>query len=192
METFQEQPLVSSLNSKMVAAPFNHHQVVVTAQNLMRSLIYPSNIVTIRVSLVSLMPISVFFNLYIASPDTEIHCSKYLLPYRRDRSWVVHSLENLVPDFCASKGWGNKHCCEILVDGPNGSNAFVLFRGIWIWIKSNLKSANHMTCWHQTCCQCKEPLFKMCLCPVFVPANTHRVWISDCGCSCLSITADCL
>lgn len=160
-----------------------------SVQNLMTSLIYPSNIGTIRVPLVSLVPISIFFNLYVVSPDAEIHCPKYSLPYRRDHSWVAHSLENLVPGFCAPKGWGDKYCYEILAGGPNGSDAFVLFRSIWTWIKSNLKSTNHITCRHQTCCQCKEPLFKMCLCPVFVPANTHRVWISDCGCSWLSITA---
>jgi len=160
-----------------------------SVQNLMTSLIYPSNIGTIRVPLVSLVPISIFFNLYVVSPDAEIHCPKYSLPYRRDHSWVAHSLENLVPGFCAPKGWGDKYCYEILAGGPNGSDAFVLFRSIWTWIKSNLKSTNHITCRHQTCCQFIEPLFKMCLCPVFVPANTHTVWISDCRCSWLSITA---
>lgn len=36
---------------------------------------------------------------------------------------------------------------------------------IWIWTKLNLKSTNRVTCWHQTCCLCREPLLKMCLSP---------------------------
>lgn len=57
------------------------------------------------------------------------------------------------------------HCNEILADRLNCNTTFVLSMSIWIWTKSNLKSTDQVTHWHQTCCLCREPLLKMCLSP---------------------------